>query len=55
MDELSGLEHRIKKRILVIKHKMHETQERTVTDLLWGEIETLNWVSNEILSLRRKS
>ena len=27
----------------------------TVTDRLWSETETLNWVMNEILSLRRKS
>jgi hypothetical protein len=55
MDELSGLEYRIKKKILLLKYKMHETRERAVTDRLWSEIETLNWVSNEILSLRRKS
>jgi hypothetical protein len=55
MDEFSGLEHSIKKRILQLKQKMHETRERAVTDRLWSEIETLNWVSNEILSLRRKS
>jgi len=55
MDELSGLEHRIKKRILDIKHKMHETRERAVTDRLWSEIETLNWVLNEILSINRKA
>jgi hypothetical protein len=55
MDELSGLEHKIKKRILQIKRQMQETRERAVTDRLWREIETLNWVLNEILSLRRKS
>jgi len=55
MDGLSGVERRIKKRIRETKHKMHETRERMVADLLWSEIETLNWVSNEILSLRRKS
>jgi hypothetical protein len=52
MDELSGLEHRIKVRILQIKTKMHETRERAATDRLWSEIETLNWVSDEILRLR---
>jgi hypothetical protein len=55
MDELSGLERRIKKRILQIKRKMHETLERAVTDRLWSEIETLNWVLNEILSISRKA
>ncbi|MFZ0895847.1 MAG: hypothetical protein WAZ77_15240 [Candidatus Nitrosopolaris sp.] len=32
---------------------MHKTKERVVTDRLWSEIETLNWVLNEILVLRR--
>jgi hypothetical protein len=55
MDELSGLEHKIKKRILQIKRQMQETRERAVTDRLWSEIETLNWVSNEILSINQKA
>jgi hypothetical protein len=54
MDELSELEHRIKHKIAHTKDKMHETQERTVTDRLWPEIETLNWVLNEILVLSRE-
>jgi hypothetical protein len=53
MNELSELENRIKDKITQTKHKMHETQERTVTDRLWPEIETLNWVLNEILVLSR--
>ena len=53
MNELSKLEIRIKDKITQTKHKMHETQERTVTDRLWPEIETLNWVLNEILVLNR--
>jgi hypothetical protein len=36
------------------KDKMHKTQERVVTDRLWPEIETLNWVLNEILVLRQR-
>jgi hypothetical protein len=37
------------------KDKMHKTQERAVTDRLWPEIETLNWVFlNEILVLSRE-
>jgi len=47
------LENRIKDKIAQTKHKMHKTQERTVTDRLWPEIETLNWVLNEILVLSR--
>jgi hypothetical protein len=55
MDELCSLEHKIKKRILQIKRQMQETRERAVTDRLWSEIETLNWVSNEILSINQKA
>jgi hypothetical protein len=54
MDELSELEHRIKHKIAQTKEKMHKTQERAVTDRLWPEIETLNWVLNEILVLSRQ-
>lgn len=55
MDELSKLEQSIKHKIAQTKDKMQETQERAVTDRLWPEIETLNWVSNEILVLSRTS
>ena len=54
MDELSELEQRIKHTIAQTKDGMHETQERAVTDRLWPEIETLNWVLNEILVLSRQ-
>jgi hypothetical protein len=54
MDELSVLEQRIKHKIAQTKDKMHNTQERTVTDRLWPEIETLNWVLNEILVFSRE-
>ncbi|MDQ6864307.1 MAG: hypothetical protein M3044_10830 [Thermoproteota archaeon] len=54
MDELSELEQRIKHKIAQTKDKMHKTQERAVTDHLWPEIETLNWVLNEILVFRQK-
>ena len=53
MNELSLLEKRINDKITQTKHKMHKTQERAVTDSLWPEIETLNWVLNEILVLNR--
>ena len=53
MNDLSRLENRIKDKIAKTKHKMHKTQERAVTDSLWPEIETLNWVLNEILVLNR--
>jgi len=54
MDELSELEQRIKQKIVQTKDKMHKTQERAVTDRLWPEIETLNWVLNEILVVNRE-
>ena len=54
MDELIELEQRIKNKIAQTKDKMHKTLERVVTDRLWPEIETLNWVLNEILVLRQR-
>jgi hypothetical protein len=54
MDELSELEQRIKHKIAQTKDKMHNTRERAVTDRLWPEIETLNWVLNEILVVNRE-
>ena len=42
MNELSRLENRIKDKIPET-HKTHKTPERTVTDPLWPEIETLKW------------
>jgi hypothetical protein len=54
MDELIELEQSIKHKITQTKDKMHKTQERVVTDRLWPEIETLNWVLNEILVLSRE-
>jgi hypothetical protein len=54
MDELSELEQRIKHKIAQTKDKMHNTRERAVTDRLLPEIETLNWVLNEILVVNRE-
>ena len=54
MSELSELEQKIKDRIEEIRHRMHKTHNRAYTDSLWTEIETLNWVLNEILVLRRR-
>jgi hypothetical protein len=51
MSELSELEQKIKDRIEEIRHRMHKTHNRAYTDSLWTEIETLNWVLNEILVL----
>jgi hypothetical protein len=46
----SKIEHKIAQK----KDKMHKTRERVDADHLWLEIETLNWVLNEILVLRRR-
>jgi len=54
MEELIELEQRINHKIAQTKDKMHKTQERVVTDRLWPEIETLNWVLNEILVIRQR-
>ena len=54
MDELLKLEQRINHKIAQTKDKMHKTRERDVTDRLWPEIETLNWVLNETLVLSRE-
>ncbi len=54
MDELIELEQRIKHKIAQTKDKMHKTMDRVVTDRLWREIETLNWVLKEILVLRQR-
>ncbi len=54
MDELIELEQRINHKIAQTKDKMHRTIERIVTDRLWPEVETLNWVLNEILVLRQR-
>jgi hypothetical protein len=54
MDELIELEQRIKHKIVQTKDKMHKTMERVVIDRVWPEIETLNWVLNEILVLRQR-
>jgi len=53
MNELSQLEQKIKDRIEQIRQRMHKTHNRAYTDSLWIEIETLNWVLNEILVLSR--
>jgi hypothetical protein len=54
MDDLIKLEQRINHKIAQTKEKMHKTRERVVTDRLWPEIETLNWVLNEILVIRQR-
>jgi hypothetical protein len=44
------IDSRIKKK----KVEMHKRNERAVTDCLWSEIETLQWILAQILAIRRR-
>jgi hypothetical protein len=44
----------INHKVAQTKEKMHKTRERSVTDRLWPEIDTLNWVLKELLVLGRE-
>jgi hypothetical protein len=44
------IDSRIKKK----KVEMHKRNERPVTDYLWSEIETLQWILAQILAIRRR-
>jgi hypothetical protein len=48
MDKLSILEERIRHRIEQTKSQIHETHNRAYIDTILIEIDTLNWVLNEI-------
>jgi hypothetical protein len=50
MDKLSILKQRIRHRIELIKSQIHETHNRAYIDSILIEIDTLNWVLNEINS-----
>jgi hypothetical protein len=52
MDKLGLLEERIHNQIHQTKNNMHDTHNKVYTDSFWTEIETLNWVLNEILAQR---
>ncbi|MFZ0510183.1 MAG: hypothetical protein WAM14_01140 [Candidatus Nitrosopolaris sp.] len=54
MNQLLLLEEGIKDKIHRTKNNIHETHSRAYTDSLLIEIETLNWVLNEITGLSRK-
>jgi hypothetical protein len=44
------IDSRIKKK----KVEMHKRNERAVTDYLWSEIETLQWILAQTLAIRRR-
>ena len=41
-------------RIAQKKREMHKATERAVTDKIWTEIETLQWVLGQSLNVRRQ-
>jgi hypothetical protein len=51
---LKTLEDMLHNRIMQKKEEMHKSQNRSVTDSLWTEIETLQWVLSQSLSVRRR-
>jgi hypothetical protein len=55
MDKLSILEQRIRDRIERTKNQIHVSHNRAYIDSILIEIETLNWVLNEISSFGRES
>jgi hypothetical protein len=50
MDKLSILQQRIRHRIEQTKNQIHESHNRVSIDSVLIEIDTLNWVLNEISS-----
>jgi hypothetical protein len=48
------LEDILYNRIKQKKREMHKATERAVTDKLWTEIETLQWVLGQSLNVRRQ-
>jgi len=55
MSKLPHLEQRIKQKIQEAKESIHPAHNRIYTQSLIIEIQTLNWVLNEIRSFSRKS
>jgi hypothetical protein len=52
--QLRLLEDILYNRINQKKQEMHKATERAVTDKLWTEVETLQWVLGQSLYVRRK-
>jgi hypothetical protein len=51
---LSSLQEILHNRIIQKKAEIHESHNRVYNDNLWKEIETLQWVLAQILTLRRR-
>jgi hypothetical protein len=52
---LRTLEEILHNRIKQKKGEMHKSDNRSLTDKLWTEIETLQWVLAQILTMLRRS
>jgi hypothetical protein len=52
---LSSLQEILHNRIIQKKAEIHESHNRVYNDNLWKEIETLQWVLAQILTLLRRS
>ena len=51
---LTSLQEILHNRIIQKKGEIHESHNRAYNDRLWKEIETLHWVLDQILTLRRR-
>jgi hypothetical protein len=52
---LSSLQEILQNRIIQKKREMHPSHNKSYNDNLWTEIETLQWVLDQILTLLRLS
>ncbi len=51
---LTSLQEILHNRIIQKKGEIHESHNRAYNERIWTEIETLQWVLAQILSLRRR-
>ncbi len=52
---LTSLQEILHNRIIHKKGQIHESHNRTYNERIWTEIETLQWVLSQILTLLRQS
>jgi hypothetical protein len=53
--QLRSLQDILQNRIIQKKGELHESHNRAYNDSLWTEIETIQWVLAQILTLLRQS
>jgi hypothetical protein len=51
---LTSLQETLHNRIIQKKGEIHESHNRAFNERIWTEIETLQWVLAQILTLRRR-